>query len=106
MESNAQIKRANLSDLSNKFDIPLYQAFALQKLARSLHRSYENECNYGLTDRQEKRERNLWAKVETMAKEYGFHVEEQGDPRGWPIIIDKNPIDEQRGSSYERVCPY
>jgi hypothetical protein len=106
MESKASAKRENLSLIINGYQVDLMDGFRLQKLAKSLHRSYENECNYGLTPRQETRERNLWEQVEALASTYGIYVQEQGDPRGWPIIMSKTPIDESRGSSCDRVCPY
>jgi len=106
MESKASIKRYNLSRIVNEYQIDLMDGFRLQNLARSLHHSYENECNYGLTQRQETRERNLWAQVETLATKYGVYVQEQGDPRGWPILISKEPIEESKGSQYDRVCPF
>jgi len=105
MESNASIKRENQSRLCN-LGIDLMDVFTLQRLGRSLHRSHENDCNYGLTPRQETRERNLWLRVQALADRYGLYVQEQGDPRGWPIIIAKEPIDESKGSQYDRVCPY
>jgi len=104
--TKTQVRQENVTTLVNDLSIDLTDAFQLQRLAKSLHRSYENECNYGLTPRQETRERNLWAQVEEIAAKYSLHVQEQGDPRGWPIIIDREPIDEQRTSSYERVCPF
>jgi len=106
MTTKAAVKSENLFRLFSKFDLSFQSAHWLQALARSLHKSYENECNYGLTERQEKRERKLWRQVEAIAEANNLYVQEQGDPRGWPIIIDKDPIDEQRTSSYERVCPY
>tara|TARA_Y100000310_G_C20106985_1_gene545355 strand:- start:162 stop:485 length:324 start_codon:yes stop_codon:yes gene_type:complete len=78
----------------------------LQYLGRALHRSYENECNYGLTPLQERRERRLWAEVEDIAQEYGFYVKEQGDPRGWPIIIGTEPLTEDGRNDRDRVCPW
>ena len=106
MISKSKIKNENLSMLINKFGIDMFAAKQLQKLAKSLHRSHENECNYGLTPRQETRERNLWKNVEAIAERFSFCAQEQGDPRGWPIMLDGAPIQENLGSSYDRVCPF
>jgi len=105
MESKASIKRYNLSRLVTEYQIDPIHAFRLQQLAKSLHRYHEHDCNYGLTGRQEKRERHTWAQVETIARYYNLCVQEQGDPRGWPIIISKQSIEQSR-SDYDRVCPF
>lgn len=106
MKTKKDIKSRNLFELFTKFDLGFNDAHALQRLARSLHRSYENDCSYGLTERQEKRERKLWSQVQAIADDNGIYVREQGDPRGWPIIISKNPIHEADTFSLDRVCPY
>ncbi|KKN75640.1 hypothetical protein LCGC14_0378780 [marine sediment metagenome] len=105
MESKATAKAVNQSMLVN-LGLTIYEAIAIQKRAKSLHRSYENDCNYGLTSRQESRERTLWRDVEAIAGRNGLYVAEQGDPRGWPIIISPEPIREDGRGPEERVCPY
>ena len=104
------IRAANLTMLVNTYGIDQKPAEHLQKLARSLHKSHEKECNYGLTPRQKIRERNLWIQVEAIIDKVGpgaghdyLYVREQGDARGWPIDISKTPMDDSR--QYDQVCP-
>ena len=59
----------------------------LDKIARSLHHLAEVGCNYGLTKRQETREANLEKKALAIADKYGFEIDFNGDPRGFPIYI-------------------
>ena len=106
MATNTQIKQENLSMLVNTLGIDLMPAMQLQKLAKSLHRSHENECNYGLTPRQETRERNIMVQIESIAGHFDLYVAEQGDPRGWPIIISPEPVREDGRGPEQRVCPF
>lgn len=66
----------------------------LKKLARSLHKLYVNNCNYGLTPRQEKRQEKLEAKVKEIAKKWKLHVDICSDPRGMPLCLhtDKDKL--------------
>lgn len=75
-----QIDIDNFSRFINVFRV-------LQKISRQLHRSFENECNYGLTLRQEKRQENLIRKAEKLAKELGFELYVQSDPRGCALYL-------------------
>ena len=97
------IRLANLTMLINTYGIDRKPAEHLQKLARSLNKSHEKECNYGLTPRQKIRARNLWIQVEAIAGHDYLYVREQGDARGWPIDISKTPMDES--TLYHQVCP-
>jgi len=104
------MRAANLTMLINTYGLHPSHAQHLQKLARSLHKSHEKECNYGLTPRQKIRERNLWIQVEAIIDKVGpgaghdyLYVREQGDARGWPIDISKTPMDES--TLYHQVCP-
>jgi|SRR5882724_140579 len=65
------------------------------KLSRSHGRLQESACNYGLTPRQESRERNIESEITKLASELGFGVEFSGDPRGYTVKLllpsgDKN----------------
>jgi hypothetical protein len=67
----------------------------LQKIAKSLHHLDECSCNYGLTPRQETREKNLEAKAQQLASEFSLVVYHQSDPRGCSLYLldsveDKN----------------
>ena len=66
----------------------------LQKIAKSLQRSHENACNYGLTKRQETRKANLMKKAQEIAKRLGFKAYEQGDPRGCSLYLIDNTCKE------------
>ena len=97
------IRAANLTMLVNTYGLHPSHAQHLQKLARSLHKSNEKECNDGLTPAQWKRAETLWIQVEAIAGHFSLHVRAQGDPRGWPIDISKTPMDES--TLYHQVCP-
>ncbi len=47
-------------------------AIELQAIARALHRLCECTCNYGLTDRQEKRQDKLEARAKEIASQHGL----------------------------------
>jgi len=59
----------------------------LKKLARSLHKLYEHNCNYGLTKRQYKRLEKLEQKVKQIAQKWGLIADICTDPRGMPICL-------------------
>lgn len=103
--SKAQAQRENVSDLA-QLGLTVLDAYKLQGLAHRLHRLNEAECNYGLSNRQERRRERLWAEVELMARSYGLYVYHQDDPRGWPIVIDSQPIQDNSIFGKTTVCPY
>jgi hypothetical protein len=51
-------------------------------LARRLHSLDEKDCNTGLTERDEKREKRMEEQAQTLAAEMGATAFHQGDPRG------------------------
>ena len=65
----------------------LYRFRELQKISRQLRRLSECSCNYGLTDRQEKREENLINKAQEITKEFNLKIFHQGDPRGCALYL-------------------
>ncbi|MFH1461456.1 MAG: hypothetical protein ABIF12_00705 [bacterium] len=65
----------------------LYRIEELKKISRSLHKLAEYDCNFGLTDRQQKREDNLRKKAAELAQEIGFVIYYQGDPRGCALYL-------------------
>jgi hypothetical protein len=161
-----RIKTKNLVMLITKYNLSTGEALELQKVAGSLHRLNENACNYGLTDRQETRQHNLYRKAteiigaeRTAGQElYGpfgtwtigcghkgtegvfrlgpvqtpgcLHtaalpgksadrfgcdclchggspvafIREQRDPRGWPLDISLEPMNDS--TQYDQVCPF
>jgi IS30 family transposase len=63
----------------------------LQRIAKSLHKIYENECSYGHTDRQDKRKDKLQAQAENLAARVELKVYHQTDPRGCSMyLIDES----------------
>jgi hypothetical protein len=71
----------------------------LGKIAKSLHKRYENACNYqwATTDTYEKRTENLEAKAQALGEEIGITVGHQRDPRGWPLICRIGMIEHRLG---------
>lgn len=59
----------------------------LQKVAKTLHKMDEYDCNYGCTPIHETREKNLFKKAEALAQELGLHAYHQGDPRGGTLFL-------------------
>tara|TARA_R100000306_G_C4289076_1_gene99094 strand:+ start:249 stop:596 length:348 start_codon:yes stop_codon:yes gene_type:complete len=112
MQLRAKIE--NHAMLITKYNLTSKNALELQKVAKSLHRLNENACNYGLTERQESRERNLFTKVQELflsgeAIPYEtlsptLFIREQGDPRGWPLEISLEPMTDSQ--TYDYVCPF
>ena len=78
----------------------------LKEISHKLHRLDENACNYGLTKRQETREKNLEKEAtelteemgKLMEKTNGLRIYRQGDPRGCSLYL----IDDSCGSDYTR----
>lgn len=56
-------------------------------LSRSYARLQEAECNYGLTPRQESRQKNIEQEISGICEELGFRVRFDGDPRGYTVRI-------------------
>jgi len=96
-----RIKAQNLVLLVTKYNLSTGEALELQKVAGSLHRLNENACNYGLTDRQETRQHNLFTKAKEII---GVYIREQRDPRGWPLEISTEPMTDSQ--TYDYVCPF
>ncbi len=64
---------------------------ALRKIAKSLHSLDECACNYGLTERQEKRKAKLGAEADRIGAFFGLKAYHQSDPRGGTLYMV--PID-------------
>jgi hypothetical protein len=69
---------------------PEYNSFAMSfellALARRLNRYNETECNYGLTDRQQKNVDRLEKRVREMLPA-SIGVTFNGDPRGYAVKL-------------------
>ena len=85
MESKRQIRDRNTQELAAR--VGLETTWALQKIARSLHRLDEYSCNYGLSVKQEWNQERLANQAVRRVRPYGFRVYVQGDPRGWPLYL-------------------
>ena len=76
-------------------DIETLKAFVedyerLKKIAKSLHRYYVVHCNWGLTERQERRVEKLEKEAEEIAARWGLHIDICTDPRGAPICLHED----------------
>lgn len=63
--------------------------FDLGKIASSLHKRYENACNYewACTEKYLRRTESLEQKARDLGASIGLTVGHQRDPRGWPMIV-------------------
>ncbi len=59
----------------------------LVKLGRSHRRLQEADCNYGLTPRQQARERNIEEQIRQLCQPHGITPVFQGDPRGTTVKL-------------------
>jgi len=63
----------------------------LQKISRSLRKLDVKACNYGLSQRDEKRQERLESQAEKLAQEIDLKIYHQTDPRGCSLyFIDDN----------------
>ena len=73
----------------------------LRKISRRLHSLHEAACNYGLSERQEKRESRLKDQAEGIAELFSFGIYFQDDPRGCAIyLIPREWTGEYASSNY------
>jgi len=64
------------------------EAIAILRDAHSLHTLAETGCNRSLTEREEKRDSRLEARVSAALKEYGVtQIDFNGDPRGCAVKV-------------------
>jgi hypothetical protein len=103
MDSLRVIRSRNLCELTRQ-GFSIDEALELQRISHSLHTLDENECNYGLTHRQETRQTNLEKKANEIAISHKLNAYHQGDPRGWSLyIIHTGEEDYTKGIA---VCPH
>ena len=108
-KTQLRAKIQNHALLITKYNLTTGNALELQKVAKSLHRLNENACNYGLTDRQETRQRNLFNKAKDLFNHTPIlytdgYIREQRDPRGWPLEVSLEPMTDSQ--TYDYVCPF
>lgn len=105
MESIRQIRERNLVELSKVTSVE--DALMLQRISHRLHQLDENACNYGLTERQEKRSDRLEKQAQDIATIYNLRAYHQSDPRGWSLYLVPPELNIE--SQYDRgygVCPH
>lgn len=88
------------SDETGELRPHIAEAFAVEfaRLAESIKRLCEADCNYGLSPAQEKRQQRLEARFAALAGALGFEARTGGDPRGaCAYLIDP---DERRGDGW------
>jgi hypothetical protein len=78
-----------------------YKLRELHKIARTVRKINENDCNYQISKGQETRRDNLEAKAEEIAKDLdpGFRIYCQRDPRGCSLYILDGEIGENSYSN-------
>ena len=116
-ESKRQIVAENAAELAG-LGLRPQQVAALQKLARQLHRLDEQLCNgfqdgkgdwdEKATERAERRQEQAERAAKKIGAESGLSVYLQGDPRGWPLLVSGETIQDHDTlrSGIVRVCPY
>ena len=70
----------------NRFDLAPRVA-ELLSMARRLDRYNEVECNYGVSEAQQKRIANLEKRVTALCGELGISCHFNGDPRGYAVKL-------------------
>jgi hypothetical protein len=76
----------------------------LNKIARTVRKINENDCNYQISKGQETRRNNLEAKAEELVKDLNvdWRIYCQRDPRGCSLYILDSTIDDNNYS--DGVC--
>jgi len=62
----------------------------LKKINKRLHKYYEINCEYGLTNRQIKNQEKLESRAKEIAKKWDLYLDLCTDPRGIPICLTEN----------------
>ena len=108
MESRRQIRERNLIEIAKIWKIDGDDALILQRISHRLHQLDEHACNWGLSERQEKRADRLGEQAQEIAKKYGFNAYHQSDPRGWSLYLVSPqlvPIDAHYPEGLA-ICPH
>ena len=87
MESLRQVRERNLIEIAKTYQIDGDDALILQRISHRLHQLDEHACNWGLSNRQEKRVDRLEEQAQQIARKYGFNAYHQSDPRGWSLYL-------------------
>ena len=99
-------RERNLFVLATEYKMRFPAVRRLQALARRLHRLAVQDCNVGLSPRQQQLQDSAAAEIQRIAEAAGVYMETQDDPRGWPIMISHQPIEESMGARLARICPF
>jgi len=62
----------------------------LKKINKRLHKYFEINCEYGLTNKQIKNQEKLENKAKEIAKKWDLYLDLCTDPRGIPICLTEN----------------
>ena len=81
---------------TNELRPVLWRIERLQKLSKQIHHLDECACNYGLTQRQETRLKNLLTEANTQSDNLGLATYHQGDPRGCSLYLIEKGTDVDR----------
>ena len=106
MESIRQIRERNLVELAK--GVSINDALLLQRISHRLHQLDEHACNWGLSERQEKRNDRLEEPAGNIAQNYNLVAYHQSDPRGWSLYLVKpelQPIDQHYPEGLA-ICPH
>ena len=107
MESLRQIRERNLIEIAKIYKVDGDDALILQRISHRLHQLDENACNWGLTERQEKRVDRLEEQAQTIANKYGFTAYHRSDPRGWSLyLVPPNLNIESQYDQGLGICPH
>jgi hypothetical protein len=89
VRSNPEAKIYNVTDAVEK----------LARIARSLHKRYEAQCNYqwANTESYERRTEKIEAQAQAIGASIGVQIGLQRDPRGWPLIIKAGSYESRLG---------
>ena len=72
----------------------------LQKIGKTLHKRYEDNCNGDISETDVDEEGNdlvadkLQKDADAIAANVGLYVYHQTDPRGWPLYVSYSPIND------------
>lgn len=64
----------------------------LKKISRKLNKLYTDDCNYGDTDKRHTKETKLENEAIDLAKEIGYGLYFQTDPRGCALYLIDSPM--------------
>ena len=108
METTRQIREHNLIEIIRTLPaITASDATTLQRISHRLRQLDEASCNWGLTERQEKREERLEKQAQDIADKYNRFAYHQGDPRGWSLYL--LTAEEAKSGNYYNglgICPH